>query len=312
MTVTKKKRIKKNTAGKGFFPLKQVLILLVLGLIVWLNWDQVRLLMIKPFIRYYMVETGSVTQELAIDRAVVIRDETVLFAPRTGILKRLVPEGQRVAEGEAIAHILSPYGDRQPVLAVRPGVVSYYTDGLENVLRPEMMETINLSDLELRSHSLREALDGTTVEPGEPIAKIVDNLQPFLIWLEFDVEHWESFPLPGKKISLFWGDGEYEGQVMKVTARGISAEAILSFHREDFLWDREVSIRLVLAKEKGMKIPNEALVMEREETGVFKGTAKGHRWTPVTVKLQNEEFCIVEGLKRGDRIITNPQLLMEE
>lgn len=306
----KKRKVKRHSRRKGFSTwLKYGAAVLVFILVGWLSWGQVRAGIMHMLIDYYEVEKDIVAKDLLIEKALVVRDEIVLFAPQSGTIKRLVPEGQRVAEGEVIAQIQSAYGGSQPVKAVRAGVVSYHTDGMESLLTPETVETLNLSDLKITFHGLKEVPEGSMVEKGEPIAKIVDNLQPYQLWLEFDVDNLASFPPAGKSIKIQLDEIQCLGKVIKVTARGVVAEALLELYREEFLLARELKLNLILESKKGLKIPNEALVVIDDSPGVYKKTATGSRWVPVTIEFQNEEYSIVTGLARGDQVITNPRLL---
>ncbi|NLL17760.1 MAG: hypothetical protein GX262_01905 [Clostridia bacterium] len=306
----KKRRVKRRSSRKGLPPwLKRGAIVLVIFLTGWLSWEPVREGIVHLLIDYHEVETGTVEKDLPVDKALVIRDETVLFAPQTGTLKRVVPEGQRVAEGETVALIQSAYGGSQPIRAVRAGVVSYYTDGMEHVLRPEAVETLNLADVEMASQVLGEAAEGVMVDKRQAVAKIVDNLQPYLVWMAFDVEHLDSFPPEGRTVNIHFDETLCKGKVIKVAARGVVAEALLELPREELLLARELSLKVVLESKKGLKIPNEALLSIDDNPGVYKKTTTGSRWVPVTIEFQNEEYSIVKGLARGDRIVTNPRLL---
>jgi putative membrane fusion protein len=306
----KRRRVKRRSSRKGLSPrLKQAAVLLMIILAGWLSWEPVRERIVHLLIDYHEVETGTVEKDLPVNKALVIRDETVLFAPQPGTLKRVVPEGQRVAEGETVALIQSAYGGSQPIRAVRAGVVSYYTDGMEHVLTPETVETLNLADVEIASHVLGEAAEGKMVEKGQAVAKIVDNLQPYLVWTEFDVEHLASFPPVGRTVNLQLDEIYCQGKLLKVTARGVVAEALLELSREELLLARELSLKLVLESKKGLIIPNEALLSIDDKPGVYKKTTTGSRWVSVTIEFQNEEYSVVKGLARGDRIVTNPRLL---
>lgn len=286
---------------------------LTMGLVLaaWWVFLQLWSMAFPRLFRFYEVETGTLFRQLPVDRALVVRDETVVFAARAGTFQPAAPEGQRVTEKDTVAILQAAGGTRQVVAAPRAGVVCYHTDGWEKVLTPQSLETLDLVHWDQVPPALAEAGPGTLVEAGRPLFKIVNNLQPPLIWFKFDSEYLGWFPAVGKKVSFRLGEAIYEGTLRGLTSQGITAWGWLEVDRKEMLHEREVEISLILARADGPIIPNEALVWRDEAPGVYKKNMQGYQWVPVEVLLQEEDYSVVKGLSRGDLVITNPYLIEE-
>lgn len=266
--------------------------------------------MVFPFLlNYYEVETGTLQRQLDVDRALVIRDETVVFASRAGTLNPVAQEGQRVAEREPVAVIRTSGGASQVMEAPGAGVVCYHTDGWEKVLTPQNVLALELVNLDKSPPALQESASGVFVEAGQPLFKIVNNLQPTLIWFHFDSQYLDLFPAVGKKLTFSLDDKICQGTLKNLTSHGVTGQGVLELDRKELLHERQVQLSIILAKAEGPVIPNRALVLKDNEQGVYKKTLQGYQWIPVQVVLQGEDYSVVDGLLRGDRVITNPYLI---
>lgn len=280
----------------------------VIGFSMWFVGTKVYGAVLYQLVRNHQVDYGTVEKILPIENALLIREETVTTAPHGGTVIYAVLEGQRVAEGDTVVRLQSDIEGVRDIKASQAGIVCYHFDGLENTLTPQGADQLRLGGIDAKFFSLKEIPQGTLVEKGQPVFKLVNNLAPFLLWLEFDVAHLENFPSTGKRLQFRVGKEEYEGVITKLETQGVRALGILQLDRGELLHQRQMDLELVLQQEQGLVIPNEAL-MSFDEDGVFKKTAKNYRWVPVTVKLTNGEISVVEGLSRGDYVVLNPSLL---
>lgn len=281
------------------------------GLVAWWVFLQLWSMVLPLLFRYHEVETGTIFRKLEVDQALVVRDEVVVFAPRDGTFSPVVPEGQRVAEREPVAVLQTSSGTRQLLEAPRAGVVCYHTDGWEKVLTPASIQTLDLIKWDRALPGPVETGPGAPVEAGQPLLKIVNNLQPPLIWFKFDSEYLDLFPAVGKKVRFSLGGEILEGTLKSLSTRGVIGQGLLELDRKELLHERRVELNIIVVQAEGPVIPNQALVWQDQKSGVYKKTVQGYQWVPVQVLLQDEDYSVVEGLSRGDLVITNPYLIKE-
>lgn len=284
----------------------------MLGVVLWLILLRLWSAVLPVLLQYQEVEAGTLWQTLDIENGLIVRDEMVVVAEGHGTFHPRVPEGERVAEGEVVATVETGFGGNQVIKAPRAGVVCYRMDGWETVLNPQSIETLDIAGLdEVAFQPLKEVPQGAQVEPGQPVLKIVNNLQPTLIWLKFDSQYLDLFPPTGKKISLNIGDEVYRGTLRSLVSQGVVSQGLLELDRAEFFHDRRLNFSILLNKAQGIKVPNKALVHKEEEPGVYKKSVNGYQWVPVRILLQDENYSVVEGLLKGDQVITNPGLIHE-
>ena len=302
-----KKTVRKKTVKKRKNSiLKYIFFLILAALVVYFAYEPLKGVIARKFAEVYEAEIGMVEQELVVSGALLFRDETLLFAPESGVLVILAPEGKRVAEKELLARIQTPQGEIKEVAAARAGIVCYHLDGLEEVITSDEMLLSSTSAERLTAYELKENKQGMQLIKGQPLLKLVNNLKPMYLSIKFDSMYLEDFPPEGKKLVFRIGDQELSAIVKEILSQGVNAFALLELNKGEFLHERELEVNLVLKTGKGIKIPNTAFVETEAEKAVYKAFATGYRLVPVKVLLQNQEYSIVEGLSRGDRILCYP------
>ncbi|MFA5536938.1 MAG: HlyD family efflux transporter periplasmic adaptor subunit [Bacillota bacterium] len=307
MSVTIKKTTGKKTVRKRKRTgLRFVFYLVLIGIVVYFAYEPLEGLIARKFAEVYEAEIGVVERELLVPNALLVRDETLLFAPESGVLIILAPEGKRVAEKELLARIQTPQGQLKEVIAVRSGIVCYHLDGLEGVVDSAETPFSGIAAERLVAFELKENKQGTQLIKGQPLLKLVNNLKSMYLRIKFDSMYLEDFPPEGKRVIFRVGGQEFSAIVKEILSQGVNVFAVLELNKGEFLHERELDVNLVLKTAKGIKIPNTALIETGEDKAVYKVFATGHRLTPVRILLQNQEYAIVEGLSRGDRIVRYP------
>src|SRR5690606_8138074 len=152
---------------------------LTMGLVLaaWWVFLQLWSMAFPRLFRFYEVETGTLFRQLPVDRALVGRDETVVFAARAGTFPPAAPEGRRVAGCGTVACLQAAGGSRRVVAGPRAGVVCYRTGGCETALAPQSVGTLALAHWDPFPPAAAEAGPGTLVEAGRPLFQNVNNLQ---------------------------------------------------------------------------------------------------------------------------------------
>ncbi len=116
---------------------------------------------------------------------ILLKDEIVTRAPANGLLRFTHPEGGRLEVGAKVADIeMAPeQGTSEPAVAVytdSAGILCNHLDGLESTLTPANRDVLDMPELEKIGG--KQVAEGTRVEKGQPIFKIIDNLSPVMIY----------------------------------------------------------------------------------------------------------------------------------
>ena len=216
--------------------------------------------------------------------------------------------------------------DTVPVSAQTAGIFSGQVDGYEELLTPELLETISLT--ELRQISLRRV-----EPPAGAVGKLITSARWYLACplSEAEAGRLEVGSTVRVRFSLDWS-GEVEmlverigdpenGQVLAVcsTDRYLSETTLL----------RRQAVELVFGTQTGIRVPKSAIrvvtqtrtdpesgqAVEENVTGVYALVGKQAEFKPVQVLVQQDDYCLVEGmpperasegrkiLRAGDEII---------
>lgn len=305
-----RRKLRRRLLSRG----EKVVLLFLFCALVWLAAGRAYQVIVAGLVRTYTVETGILERKLSVDQALIFREEQVVLAPWRGRVRLLMQEGERAPAGAVVAELISEGVDQVKKLeltAPRAGLVSFHSDGLETVFRPDLVDTLQLEKINYSAES-RMISDGETVERGERVFKIVNNLRPFFLSLTLDTDDLDSLPRTGGSLGIRVKGQEqlYPGKVVNIISRGVVGQVILSVDRGDaLLRDRYLDLDLILESKRGLQIPSRAIVYRENRAGVYKATAKGFRWVPVELLFQEGEAIIVEGLYRGDRIAINPEAI---
>lgn len=257
------------------------------------------------------VRQGIVTHEESVD-VVFANTETTLTAPAEGMLTLPREEGRRFAKEEIVARIIPSgvdYGDNEGevvVTAPHSGLFFSKYDNLEDIITPENLMAMDLNAL--LSQSEGKVFAGTqdsVVGKHSPIGKIVNNLYP--TWM-FVYLNGNNKMLKGETVKIIVDDYEYSGIVMKESQ--LPQGAIVRFG-EYVKGSTEERVRqvtwIVKAPTRGLIIPSSAVIIQGEEKGVYITEEGLRRFRPVKVIDDNGNTACIQGLREGDRIISNPK-----
>lgn len=258
------------------------------------------------FIPLERAYAGVLEDRLAL-KGYIARKEQVLVAPASGWLMPVVQEGERVPEGKSIADLIpvavEPQGQKKiEIIAPFAGQVSYHTDGLENVLQPEMLENINYRELE---ELVRLAIPFEArgqVKAGISIIRLANNLQPLRI--VSSVQDWPAGWHENRKLTIVVSEFESEVQakIIRMQDQGEAKVVIMeiALWNTDWLKPRSIEMDVILNTYQGMIIPEKALSVNPDgETGVYVLGTKGFTWQPVTVVGRVGNKAAVTGVTPG-------------
>ncbi|SMB94417.1 putative membrane fusion protein [Thermanaeromonas toyohensis ToBE] len=247
-------------------------------------------------------------------KALVIREEIVLTAPAGGILKRVVPEAERVAAGGTIAQIKLAgvaSGDTgiRSITAPFAGQVCYHPDGLENVLRPGIWEKMSYHNIFSLTSKATQFSPGETVQAGEPLIRLVNNLHPLFLYIVVDEvpPEWKL----QKQVSLLWPGQEDRLKLKVANLYMVDNRAVLVLRLDnwgnEWLDKRLVELEAVVERYPGFILPRQALVtLPDGSKGVYVLSGREVRFQEVQVVGMVGDKMSVKGVNPNVEVVINP------
>ena len=299
-----KRRNKANRKRKTIFTL--FVCLVAIFVIIWISGS------VKGLVNWHTMQlvpaTYGVLEDATEKEAVIIRKESSFTVPQPENVEFMVKEAERVHTGELLFKINSSAIDRTgkgtdyKLYAPCAGTVSMKVDGLETVLTPGNIFSLNLQSV--YDEVTKGTMEGQG-EKGKSAVKIVDNLSPVYLCfpdpkLELKKDSQVRFRVPGSQ-ELF------SGKIMN-EPRDIVVARIASVPKE-LVVKRVCSIQVITRRESGLIVPTTSLVEKDGETGLYAVSGKNVHWTVVSVKGVFKEKAVVNGIDPGQEIVANPETI---
>lgn len=251
----------------------------------------------------------------------LVKEEVIIKAPATGILKTLVADGRRVRVGEPVVLVQSTGGEGAParevmVYSPRAGVLFTSVDGLEGTLAPAHQDDLNIWPLIRSGDGPKEPSEPLArAETGLPIAKVVDNLQPILYYgLCREVGDMSGL-VPGVVLEVEWQGQTLRARLEEIRAVDGGAEMIFSIHNypDSFVQQRWLNVNLTTALLSGYLVPLDALVYREGQPGLLTVYKQRAVWTRVNIEQHLDGMAAVSGsgLDAHTRYIANPRSFKE-
>lgn len=307
-TVIQGKKKRKRRGEKAFYSVLAVAVgLLVLQAFYSLTRDVVS----ARFAKTMTAEMGILEQKLPV-QGVLVRDERVVAAPVTGELRWLAREGERLAVGAPVAKITPDTGAAWIVSAPSPGVAVYQLDGLEGNIQFSSVKNLDLTVVSKIAYSPERVADGEKVTQGSLIFKMVGNYK-WLFVTELSQKEFESVEgAATRRLRFSFAEPEDVTAAVAVLRKEENS-VLLSFEVKDDLegcfLERFTRAEIITKRTQGVLLPESAIVRQGVETGIYTVEKTMVRYHPVTILDQSEEKVVVEGVKIGSQIITNPQFV---
>jgi putative membrane fusion protein len=183
-----------------------------------------------------------------------------------------------------------------PYYSDRAGIISYKTDGLEDIYKFENVMDMTPSNTVRHEYDFRDKK--TTVQNGESFYKIIRNFEYYII-----------VTVNNEKAKLFEENKYIKVRVLSEGGQHIvwgyidkinygSEESVLVLFFDDYFYKvydkRYVSIELITAAYEGLKIRNEALTELKGMKGVYVQDASNIiKFFPVEILGSDEEYSVV-------------------
>lgn len=295
---------------RGRFISVLIVLICLLGLTFWGTWNT--LAWAKNNVLLHLLEIQSLTHDeiketMAVE-GLLVKHEELVKAPTDGRLTLLVQDGDRLQMGTLLAEISGR--EDQRVWSPNTGIFCTHLDNLENLLVPGMIDVLDMEAVEKINNSMRPA--SGEVAGGQIIGKVVDNLQPVLVFIkleEIDEYTARSFR-KDTTVSLNWNEQKLTGKIAQASVINstVSMFVELSQYPEVFLHERRVQLNLVTRHMTGWLVPEKAIVFQEGKPGLYIVSEHTICWVPVTVqdRMQGRAAVSSNILSSAVRFINNP------
>lgn len=210
-------------------------------------------------------QQGEIRLGATVD-AVVLREESLLKAPVGGSLTQLITNGKRVRTGTVIAKVGG--AELTPEL---PGNVVWEVDGLEGVTLGALKDATPAWFAALPQPQPRQIADGTAVQAGEPIGRLVlgsDRALVAVVPRATIPTRWDPDQL---KVAI--PSQDWTGSGAGVEWKGEGAERLMILRDRELPESlgtvRKVRLELTFASYKGTIVPRTAVDVRGGKQGVW-------------------------------------------
>ncbi|EEG77606.1 HlyD family efflux transporter periplasmic adaptor subunit [Dethiobacter alkaliphilus] len=301
---------KKKSSGEKIV---YILLMLALGLLVLqVTYSLGRSVFASLFVDTVTSE-NSVLEHTVSASGVLVRDEHVVAAPLTGTLHWLVPQGERVPLGATVATITTAGGIQQKVTAPVPGMLIKQLDGLEGELQPKALADIRPE--KINDVKPQQAESGEDVQQGSIIFKLVDNYTWYFVagMSRQEYNDFREFSASARLRFSFAPKEEVRSQSAKLseTDETVTVAFTLQQDIDGGFTERFAEADVIMRGTSGIVLPSSALLLRGDETGVYVVEKSVVRYRSVDVLDVAGDQVVVDGLRPGFPIITNPGLVRE-
>ena len=196
--------------------------------------------------------------------ACLVKDETVVYAERSGIPDYELEEGEHIRSTAEVMKV-----GRRGYLAGTPGILSYYTDGYETYFIKDNIQNITrkkVNDMDLEPKSARQE----EVTKGDPLYKIADDKEWYMIyWLsEDDSKHCSE----GAFVDVILEEtSEIRARIVNIYAQDDYNMIVLKTfdYYPDLAKKRVVNAEVVTVDETGLLVEQSSIVTVDGNPGVY-------------------------------------------
>ena len=242
-------------------------------------------------------------------------------------------DGENTAVDPALLSRPDLYQDVVTINSENPGFISYYTDGLESESGPfyDYFEDEAVSDDEPDDEAEDEepqddsaperdrgniTAEGSLVEAGQPLVKVVDNwqwyfstvlpLHPGRTLTLYDTASLEFDFAPGQSVHgvLYHHEIDQENRQVRLTY-------VINRQLDRFERARITGASLLYRQQQGIIVPESAVFEKEGETGLYVNQGGRIVFKPVKVIEKQEELLMIEGLEPFSLVISRPDLVEE-
>jgi putative membrane fusion protein len=194
------------------------------------------------------------------------------------------------------------------------GVFTARMDGLEDVLTPERINELTVSDIE----KIKNAQPGaqSRVSKGDAVCKLIDNFEWHLAVVLSEAE--AAGIEEGKYLKIAFRDagGEIVASYIQRVSEPENGKVLAIFRLnrdlDGILSRRHVSVDIIKSTYKGFRLPANALRVVDSKTGVYVKNGSETRFCEVEVLYRNDDYMIIkEDNTRKDGILLYDNVVVD-
>lgn len=279
--------------------------IILAGGVVWCY----RSTIIAGQIKFAAAETGTINHERLVT-ATFANQESSVIAPFSGKVQ-YIGDGQRVRRGEQVASI-QPEGaapgtkvnaQNQIITAAIGGLFFRQSDGLESVLTSQNLISMDLNKLLTQTPTLKTG--GDTVQTGEVLGKIVNNLIPTMAFLE--ISDTDELTV-GKPMRISIGNQTLSVKVLRKSDQPKGVIVQFPYYIDGSAAQRRQEVTWIYSPPtNGVLIPKSALWTQGEEQGVFLWSEGVVQFKKVKILDEDENTACIENLPSGIPVVITPR-----
>ena len=262
-------------------------------------------------VKFIVAETGTITHEREII-ATFTNQETPIVASIAGKINYVSEEGQRVRRGEGVVTLQATGSvpgmkqdntENQMIKTEVGGLFFRQYDGLESILTSENLTTMDLEGLLAQTANLKTP--GETVQAGEIVGKIVNNLIPTMAFLE--LPNIDGL-VEGKTLRITTGNQTVNATILRKSDQPKGAIVKFPYYVDGSVIDRRRKVTWIYRPPvKGVLVPKSALWTKGEELGVFLSSEGVVQYKKVKVLDQNDSQVCIENIPNGIPVVITPR-----
>lgn len=310
-------KVRVRRSPRGFF--RKFILAIITFYIAYMIYGYVHDIVITSLAKAEHIREGILQVEIPA-RGLLVRQDQVVTSPRTGQLKVVATEGERVRVGQVVAQVVVPSLTNSTgesvinITAPGAGLISYHLDGLEGVFTPANIRELDLTKLDTIKAEPRQFRAGSQVEAGKPVCKIVNNLEPLFIAAEL-----REGKLPDKvekMLTVSFGPEQkdsYQVAISEKKFRGRDNQVLLnsSIYDRNLIAARQIDFKIISERYEGYIIPAAAIVRKESKEGIFTVYKERIKWKSVTVRGRVGDKVAISGITPDVKVIMSPEYVKE-
>ncbi|MDQ7096147.1 HlyD family efflux transporter periplasmic adaptor subunit [Desulfosporosinus sp. PR] len=299
--------MKKKKTKPKYYWFWGVLLLILVGGVVWSYRSNFAVRDIK----FAVAQTGTITHERKVP-ATYANQELPVIAPFSGTIQFIGNDGQRFRRGETLATLQqngAAPGSKQgsaantAITAGMGGLFFHQSDGLETIMTSDNLMSMDLEKLVAQTSVVKTT--GQTVQEGEVVGKIVNNLMPTMAFLQLQsIDDLTG----GKTLSLTVGNQTMNAKIMRKSEKPMGivvqfphyVDGSASNRHQEVIWNYS-------PQTSGVLVPKSALWTQGEELGIFVVNEGVVHFKKVKVLDEDDQQACIDNLPNGIPVVTNPR-----
>ncbi len=244
-------------------------------------------------------------------RALVIRDEEVIYSDINGSISLLFKEGERASYGQEVIEV-SNQNLNKTFYSKSSGLISYGFDGLEE-FEFDSLSRYSIDRFKDVKPDYSHLTSGREISSGDPIYRIVNNNRILFVFI-LDNSVANNYNI-GEEVFLNESNTKrnlIKGRVNNKISDSEDTAVLIEVDKfkDDWLNRRHIKFELISNIYRGLVIPRSSIFSTAQGRGVLVENNQGIiEFRNLEVIGGNSKELVVEGLNLGDRIIINPEVL---